>query len=179
MQEEKENSIAAAAAALIGGIAPKKIKEALAAFQGVERRFDIHINTPKVAYIDDYAHHPQELSSAITSIRNIFPGRKITAIFQPHLYTRTRDFAEGFAQSLSMVDELMLLDIYPARELPIEGVTSQIIFDKVTIGKKTLLKKEEVLDFLKGKEIDILVTFGAGDIDRLIVPIEEMLKERL
>ena len=174
-----ENGIAAAASALIGGIAPEKVKEALAAFQGVERRFDIHINTPKVAYIDDYAHHPQELSSAITSIRNIFPGRKITAIFQPHLYTRTRDFAEGFAQSLSMVDELMLLDIYPARELPIEGVTSQIIFDKVTIGKKTLLKKEEVLDFLKGKEIDILVTFGAGDIDRLIVPIEEMLKERL
>lgn len=174
-----ENGIAAAAAALIGGIGPQKVKDALAAFQGVERRFDVHINTAKVAYIDDYAHHPQELSSAISSIRNIFPGRKLTAIFQPHLYTRTRDFAAEFAQSLSMVDELVLLDIYPARELPIEGVTSEIIFKDVKAGKKTLLKKEEVLDFLKEKEVDILVTFGAGDIDRLIVPIENLLKERI
>lgn len=174
-----ENGIAAAAAALIGGLKPEKVKEALAAFEGVERRFDIHINTRKIAYIDDYAHHPQEISSAITSIRNIFPGRRLTAIFQPHLYTRTRDFAAEFAQSLSMLDELVLLDIYPARELPIEGVTSEIIFNRVTAQKKTLLKKEEVLEFLKDKEIDILVTFGAGDIDRLIVPIENMLKERI
>ncbi len=174
-----ENGIAAAAAALIGGIAPGKIKDALAAFQGVERRFDIHINTPKVAYIDDYAHHPQELASAISSIRNIFPGRKITAMFQPHLYTRTRDFAKEFAQSLSMVDELVLLDIYPARELPIEGVTSDIIFKDVTIKDKVLIRKEEALEYLKGKEIDIMVTFGAGDIDRLIVPVKEMLEARL
>ena len=145
----------------------------------MERRFDIHINTPKVAYIDDYAHHPEEIKSAITSMRNIFPGRKLTAIFQPHLFTRTRDFAAEFAQSLSMLDELVLLDIYPARELPIEGVTSDIIFDKVTVGNKIMLKKEEVLDYLKEKEIDILVTFGAGDIDRLIVPIENLLKERI
>ena len=174
-----ENGIAAAAAALLGGLEPQEVKEALAAFQGVERRFDVHINTPKLTYIDDYAHHPRELSSAISSIRNIFPGRKITAIFQPHLYTRTRDFAAEFAQSLSMLDELILLDIYPARELPIEGVTSEIIFKDVTIGKKTLIKKEEVLDFLKEKELDILITFGAGDVDRLIVPIENMLNGRL
>ena len=174
-----ENGIAAAAAAILGGVAPEKVREALAAFQGVERRFDIHLNTPKVAYIDDYAHHPEEIKSAITSIRNIFPGRKLTAIFQPHLFTRTRDFAAEFAQSLSMLDELVLLDIYPARELPIEGVTSDIIFDKVTAGNKIMLKKEEVLDYLKEKEIDILVTFGAGDIDRLIVPIENLLKERI
>ena len=174
-----ENGIAAAAAALIGGIAPEKIKEALAAFQGVERRFDIHINTPKISYIDDYAHHPNELSSAISSIRNIFPGRKITAMFQPHLYTRTRDFAEEFAQSLSMVDELVLLDIYPARELPIEGVTSEIIFKDVTLENKVLIRKEEALEYLKGRDIDIMVTFGAGDIDRLIVPVKEMLEERL
>lgn len=174
-----ENGIAAAAAALIGGIAPQKVKEGLAAFQGVERRFDIHLNTPKVSYIDDYAHHPNEISSAISSIRNIFPGRKLTAMFQPHLYTRTRDFAKEFAQSLSLVDELILLDIYPARELPIEGVTSQVIFDDVTIGKKILLKKEEALEYLKGCDIDILATFGAGDIDRLIVPIKEMLEERI
>ncbi len=174
-----ENGIAAAAAALIGGIAPEKIKEALAAFQGVERRFDIHINTPKISYIDDYAHHPNELSSAISSIRNIFPSRKITAMFQPHLYTRTRDFAEEFAQSLSMVDELVLLDIYPARELPIEGVTSEIIFKDVTLENKVLIRKEEALEYLKGRDIDIMVTFGAGDIDRLIVPVKEMLEERL
>ena len=174
-----ENGVAAAAAALIGGLAPEQVKDGLAAFQGVERRFDIHINTPKIAYIDDYAHHPREISSAISSMRNIFPGRKLTAMFQPHLYTRTRDFAEEFAQSLSALDELILLDIYPARELPIEGVTSQIIFDKVTIENKVLLGKEEALEYLKGRDIDIMVTFGAGDIDRLIVPIEQMLKERL
>lgn len=174
-----ENGIAAAAAALIGGISPEKVKEGLAAFQGVERRFDIHLNTPQVAYIDDYAHHPNEISSAISSIRNIFPGRRLTAMFQPHLYTRTRDFAKEFAQSLSMVDELVLLEIYPARELPIEGVTSQIIFNDVTAGKKILLKKEEALEYLKGCDIDILATFGAGDIDRLIVPIKEMLEERI
>ena len=145
----------------------------------MERRFDIHINTPQAAYIDDYAHHPEEIKSAITSMRNIFPGRKLTAIFQPHLFTRTRDFAAEFAQSLSMLDELVLLDIYPARELPIEGVTSEIIFNKVTVGNKIMLKKEEVLDYLKEKDIDILVTFGAGDIDRLIVPIENLLKERI
>ena len=174
-----ENGVAAAAAALLGGIAPEKVKEGLATFQGVERRFDIHINTPKITYIDDYAHHPKELSSAISSIRNIFPGRKITAMFQPHLYTRTRDFAAEFAQSLSMVDELVLLDIYPARELPIEGVTSEIIFKDVTVGKKILIKKEEALEWLKGHQVDVLVTFGAGDIDRLIVPVEEILKERL
>ena len=174
-----ENGIAAAAAAMLGGVEPQKVKEGLAAFQGVERRFDIHINTPQIAYIDDYAHHPQELSSAITSIRNMFPGRRITAMFQPHLYTRTRDFAAEFAQSLSMLDELILLDIYPARELPIEGVTSEMIFKDVTVGNKVLLKKEEALEYLKGRDIDIMVTFGAGDIDRLIVPIEEMLKERI
>ena len=173
-----ENGVAAAAAALLGGIDPQKVKEGLASFQGVERRFDIHINTPGLTYIDDYAHHPNELSSAISSIRNIFPGRKITAIFQPHLYTRTRDFAAEFAQSLSMVDELVLLDIYPARELPIEGVTSEIIFKDVTVGNRIMLKKEEVLGWLEGHDVDILITFGAGDIDRLIVPIEEMLKER-
>jgi UDP-N-acetylmuramate--alanine ligase len=109
----------------------------------------------------------------------MFPGRKITAMFQPHLYTRTRDFAPEFAQSLSMLDELILLDIYPARELPIEGVTSEIIFKDVTVGNKVLLKKEEALEYLRGRDIDIMVTFGAGDIDRLIVPIEEMLKERI
>lgn len=174
-----ENGIAAAACALLGGIEPEKVKSALSAFHGVERRMDLHINTPEIAYIDDYAHHPKELASAIGSIRNIFPGRKVCGIFQPHLYTRTRDFANEFAESLSLLDSLILLDIYPARELPIDGITSHIIFDKVTIPNKILLNKEEVLDFLqKSEDIDILVTFGAGDIDRLIAPIRDMLKEK-
>lgn len=174
-----ENAIAAAAMSLTGGIEPQKIKEALAVFSGVERRFDIHINTPKIAYIDDYAHHPKEISSAISSIRNIFPNRKLCGIFQPHLYTRTRDFAEDFAKSLSSLDELILLDIYPARELPIEGITSKIIFDKVTAPQKIQINKEEVLDYLKNKEQDILITFGAGDIDRLITPITQMLTKKI
>ena len=175
-----ENAVAAAASALLGGISPEKIREALAAFSGVERRMDIHVNRPECAYIDDYAHHPKELSSAIGSIRNIFPGRKVCAIFQPHLYTRTRDFANDFAQSLSMLDQLILLEIYPARELPIEGVTSKIIFDNVTISDKIMIKKENLMEYLENKkDIDILVTFGAGDIDRLIVPIKEMLEKRM
>lgn len=174
-----ENGIAAAASALLGGVAPEKVKEALATFSGVERRLDIHVNTPQIAYIDDYAHHPKELSSAIGSIRNMFPNRKLCGIFQPHLYTRTRDFAKDFANSLSQLDELILLDIYPARELPIEGVTSKIIFDKVTISNKIQIKKEDLLTYLNKKEIDILITFGAGDIDRFIGPITEMLTNRL
>lgn len=173
-----ENAIAASATALLGGLSPQDIKEALKVFSGVERRFDIHLNTPKITYIDDYAHHPKEISSAISSIRNIFPGRKLCGIFQPHLYTRTRDFAPEFAESLSKLDELILLDIYPARELPIEGVTSEIIFNDVTIENKVLIHKEEVLDTLEKRELDVVITFGAGDIDRLIPSIKELLQNK-
>ena len=137
------------------------------------------MNTPKLSYVDDYAHHPAELSSAITSLRNIFPGRKITAVFQPHLFTRTRDFAAEFAASLSLVDKLILLDIYPAREEPIPGVTSEIIFKDVTAPEKVLLKKEQLMDYLSEEPLDVLVTFGAGNVDRFIEPITEMLNKRL
>ena len=174
-----ENSIAAAALCLCGGISPEAVKKAIGNYQGVKRRLDIHVNTPHLSYIDDYAHHPQELASAISSMRDIFPGRKLTAVFQPHLYTRTRDFADGFAESLSKVDKLILLDIYPAREEPIPGVTSEIIFDKVTAPEKVLLRKEELMDYLAKEPLDVLVTFGAGNIDRYIEPITEMLKDRL
>lgn len=174
-----ENSIAAAAVCQCYGIDAEKIKSAIGNYQGVKRRLDIHLNTPQLSYIDDYAHHPQELSSAISSMRDIFPGRKITAIFQPHLYTRTRDFAEGFAKALSMVDKLILLDIYPAREEPIPGVSSKIIFDKVSSPEKVLIRKEELMDYLKCEKLDVLVTFGAGNIDRFISPITEMLEKRL
>lgn len=173
-----ENAIAASAAALIGGMSPEEVKQALKAFGGVERRFDIHINKPQIAYIDDYAHHPKEISSAISSIRNIFPGRRLCGIFQPHLYTRTRDFAKEFAESLSKLDELILLDIYPARELPIPGVTSEIIFDDVTLQDKVMVKKDEVIKTLNNKNLDIVITFGAGDIDRLIPDIKETLLKK-
>lgn len=130
-------------------------------------------------YIDDYAHHPRELASAISSIRKMYPGRKLTGVFQPHLYTRTRDFADEFAEALSAVDKLILLDIYPAREEPIPGVTSEIIFDKVTAPEKVLLKKEELMDYLSGETVDVLATFGAGNIDRFIEPITQMLEARI
>ena len=173
-----ENSVAAAAICLTYGVNPEAIRHAIGTFQGVKRRLDIHLNTEKISYIDDYAHHPKELATAISSMRDIFPGRKLTAIFQPHLYTRTRDFAEGFAEALSKVDKLILLDIYPAREEPIPGVTSEIIYDKVTAPEKVLLKKEELMDYLEKEPVDVLVTFGAGNIDRFIEPIEDMLKKR-
>ena len=174
-----ENSIAAAAIALCYGLPPEKIREALASFSGVKRRFDIHVNTPECSYIDDYAHHPAEIATAISSMRDIFPGRKLTAVFQPHLYTRTRDFAEEFAEALSNVDKLILLDIYPAREEPIPGVTSEIIFDKVTAPQKVLIKKEELMQYLEDEDIDTLITFGAGNIDRFIEPVTEMLNKRI
>lgn len=174
-----ENSVAAAAICLTYGVKPEAIRHAIGTFQGVKRRLDIHLNTEKISYIDDYAHHPKELATAISSMRDIFPGRRLTAIFQPHLYTRTRDFAEGFAEALSKVDKLILLDIYPAREEPIPGVTSEIIYDKVTAPEKVLLKKEELMGYLEKEPVDVLVTFGAGNIDRFIEPIEDMLKKRV
>lgn len=174
-----ENAVAASAIALTYGLAPEKVRHALGTFQGVKRRFDIHVNTPECSYIDDYAHHPKEITAAVSSMRDIFPGRKLTAIFQPHLYTRTRDFADEFAEALSKVDKLILLDIYPAREEPIPGVTSEIIFDKVTAPDKVIMVKEELMDYLKDEPVDTLITFGAGNIDRFIGPITEMLCQRL
>ena len=174
-----ENSVAAAAICLTYGLKPEAIKHAIGTFQGVKRRLDIHVNTEKVSYIDDYAHHPKELSTAISSMRDIFPGRKLTAIFQPHLYTRTRDFADDFAAALSKVDKLILLDIYPAREEPIPGVTSEIIFDKVTAPEKVMLHKEELMGYLEKEPVDVLITFGAGNIADFIAPITELLEKRI
>lgn len=174
-----ENGIAAAAVALLHGISPQMVKSALATFSGVERRFDIHLNTPKCSYIDDYAHHPKEISAAISSIRNIFPGRRLCAIFQPHLFTRTRDFYREFAESLSALDELILLPIYPARELPIEGVSSEMILELVTIPDKKIVSKEDLMKELESRDIDILITLGAGDINTFIEPITELLNKRI
>ena len=173
-----ENAVGASAIALTYGIAPEKIKEALATFSGVKRRFDLQVRKPGCIYMDDYAHHPEEISAALSSIRNSYPDMKLTAVFQPHLYTRTRDFAPEFAQALSKADKLILLDIYPAREEPIPGVTSEIIFKDVTCPEKILLRRSELMDYLADEPVELLVTLGAGDIDRFVGDIAQMLKNR-
>ena len=173
-----ENATGAAAIGLTYGLDPQKIKEALASFAGVKRRFDLQVKKPGCVYIDDYAHHPEEISAALSSIRNSNPGMKLTAVFQPHLFTRTKDFAPEFAEALSKADKLILLDIYPAREEPIPGVTSEIIFKDVTCPEKVLIKRAELMDYLKNEEVELLVTLGAGDIDRFVGEIAQMLENR-
>lgn len=173
-----ENAVGAMAIAYLNGATADELREAMKTFEGAKRRFDFILKTDKIVMIDDYAHHPQELAASITSVKALYPNKKLTGIFQPHLYSRTRDFATEFAQSLSLLDELILLDIYPAREKPIEGVTSHIIFDKVTCSK-TLCKKDELLALLdKKNNIEILLTVGAGDIDQLLIPIKNLLIEK-
>ncbi len=174
-----ENGTAAMALAWLAGATAEELKAGMASFKGIHRRFDMQYKSDKVVFIDDYAHHPTELKTSISSIKQVYGERKVCGIFQPHLYTRTRDFAEGFAEALSLLDEVILLDIYPAREQPIPGVTSQIIFDRITTKKKTLCTKQELLGILeKKKDFDVLATFGAGDIDRLLPDIKRLLEER-
>jgi UDP-N-acetylmuramate--alanine ligase len=170
-----ENATAASAVALLCGASEINLRNALLSFTGVQRRFDVRINRPGITYIDDYAHHPEEIKACITSVKEYFGGRKITGIFQPHLFTRTRDHAEGFAQILDMLDEVIILPVYPAREKPIEGISSEIILEKMTISNKKLLEKTDIPGRLDIKHIDVLLTIGAGDIDRLVGPIEEAL----
>ena len=174
-----ENGIAAMALAQLGGVSNEDIKTGMASFRGVDRRFDFKIKTDKVVYLSDYAHHPEEIKQSILSMRALYGNKKLTGIFQPHLYTRTRDFYQEFAESLSLLDEVILTDIYPARELPIEGVSSQLIYDNLRPGiDKTLCTKEEVIDILKKKEIEVLMTLGAGDIENYAPQICEILNER-
>lgn len=174
-----ENGIGSMALAWLNGATDDELRNGMRTFQGAKRRFDFMLKTDSLVMIDDYAHHPDELSASISSVKELYPDKKVLGVFQPHLYSRTRDFADQFARSLSLLDELILLDIYPAREKPIEGVTSQIIFDKVTC-KKTLCKKSELLDIIRNKkDIEVLLTVGAGDIDQLLQPIKELLEERL
>lgn len=174
-----ENGIGSMAMAWLNGATADELHHAMATFQGAKRRFDFLLKTEKIVMIDDYAHHPQELAASITSVKELYPNRKLTGIFQPHLYSRTKDFAPEFAESLSLLDELILLDIYPAREKPIEGVTSRIIFNKVTCPKQ-MCNKEELLPLLQAKQdIEVLLTIGAGDIDQLLEPIKEILEQKL
>jgi len=173
-----ENAVAAIAVAFKLNIPEEKIREALATYSGVNRRFDYQIKTERLVFIDDYAHHPEELSAAISSVKELYSDKKITGVFQPHLFTRTRDFADEFAQSLSLLDEVILLDIYPARELPIEGVTSEIVFKKINCANKIMLSKEKLVEYVENHIPEVLLTLGAGDIDTCVLPLRNMLAKK-
>jgi UDP-N-acetylmuramate--alanine ligase len=172
-----ENIIAAVSVAKKYGIKNNFIKEALETYNGVIRRFDIIVNHKNQIYIDDYAHHPEEIKACIKAVREFYANQKITGVFQPHLFSRTRDFANEFARSLELLDELILLEIYPARELPIEGINSSYLLNKVNLEYKHLLTTKEVLDFVENSKPELLLTIGAGDIDKLVEPIKERMSD--
>lgn len=171
-----ENATAAMALAIKAGAAPQKLVSGLAGFKGIKRRFERIFESTDIVYIDDYAHHPTELRAAIRAAKELFPNRKITGVFQPHLYSRTQDFSAGFASALDELDEAILLDIYPAREEPIPGVDAAMVLAQMTIENKELQSKETLLSALAAKKIDILLTLGAGDIDTLVIPISQYLR---
>jgi UDP-N-acetylmuramate--alanine ligase len=173
-----ENGIAAISIARLNGVCPEEIKQAMTSFQGAERRFDFHLKTDRIVLIDDYAHHPEELKASISSVRALYRERKLTVIFQPHLYSRTKDFYPEFAQSLSLADEVILLDIYPAREAPIPGVTSQLILDEISLADKQLCTKETLLTVIEKGNWDVVLMAGAGDIDGLVNPVQEILARK-
>lgn len=170
-----QNGAAACAAALLCGLSEEQIRTQLSDFNGVKRRFDYQIERNDLVYIDDYAHHPEEIRSILTAVKGIYPDRKLTVVFQPHLYTRTRDFGPQFAEVLALADRVILLDIYPAREEPIPGITSQWLLDMIATTDKRLLLKEELLPFLQQNRPEVLLTVGAGDIDKLVPKIREAL----
>ena len=170
------NATAAFIAARRIGVSRNAIAEALHTFKGVKRRFDVRINTEKYCYIDDYAHHPEEIRSCLQAIRDFYPNRRLTLVFQPHLYSRTRDFMDEFAEVLATADELILLDIYAAREEPIEGVSSQVLLDKIQMPDKKLVAKTQLIKLIDSEKPELLVTMGAGDIDRYVELFEELIK---
>jgi UDP-N-acetylmuramate--alanine ligase len=173
-----ENALAAIAIAIDHGVTEDQIRTGIKSFRGVKRRFEIHSSEPDHIYIDDYAHHPEEIKACLSSVRAMYPMSRLTVVFQPHLFTRTRDFAAGFSESLSLADEVVLLDIYPARELPIPGITSEMLMGDIKAGKKILIGKSQVMDYLKESQPQVLVTMGAGDIDRLVPGIAAWMDSR-
>ncbi len=174
-----ENGIAAMAMAQLNGCTPDELKYGMSTYRGVDRRFDFKIKTDKIVFLSDYAHHPKEIFQSVSSIRELYKDKKITAIFQPHLYTRTRDFHKDFADSLSLLDEVVLCDIYPAREEPIPGVTSKLIYDELKPGvEKKMIHKEDVLDFVRDNDFEVLVVLGAGDLDNYVPQIEKILQSK-
>jgi UDP-N-acetylmuramate--alanine ligase len=172
-----ENAVAAAAVATQLGLTKAEIKQGLESFKGVERRFEFRIKNDDCVFIDDYAHHPAEINATVKAVKSLFPTKKVCGIFQPHLFSRTRDFANDFAQALDQLDETILLNIYPARELPIEGVSSEIILKKMKNKSKTILSKKEVFQHLKNSKPEVLITMGAGDIGLMVDEIELLLKK--
>lgn len=174
-----ENGIAAMAMAQLNGCSSEELKYGMKTYRGVDRRFDFKIKNDKIVFLSDYAHHPKEIYQSARSIRELYRDKKITVIFQPHLYTRTRDFYKDFADSLSMLDEVVLCDIYPAREEPIPGVTSQLIYDNLKEGvEKKMIHKEDVLSFVKDNDFEVLVVLGAGDLDNYVPQIEKILQDK-
>ena len=170
------NAMAAIIACLQLNIDLKVVREGLTLFQGVARRFDIRVRNERVCYIDDYAHHPEEIKATLKAVRSTFPEKKLTLVFQPHLFSRTHDFMDEFAESLSLADQLLLMEIYPAREKPMPGVTSSVLLEKVRCEEKRICQKDELLDVIKDIQPELLVTMGAGDIDRFVPQIETLLK---
>ncbi|GAB6394967.1 MAG: UDP-N-acetylmuramate--L-alanine ligase [Bacteroidales bacterium] len=170
-----ENAVAAMALSRLNGVSAEEMKKGMASFMGVQRRFDFRLQKDNIVLIDDYAHHPAELRESILSVKELYAGRKITGVFQPHLYSRTRDFAGDFAEALSLLDQLILLDIYPAREEPVPGVTSRIIFDRVTLSDKRLCTKEQLPEVMAAGTYEVVLMLGAGDIDRLVEPVRQLL----
>ena len=158
------------------GLRPGAIEKSLASFKGVKRRFEYILDRDDIIYIDDYAHHPTEIMSTIISVKELYPGKKITGVFQPHLYSRTKDFADEFAKSLSMLDEPLLMPIYPAREEPVPGVTSEMIKNKMTGKETNILTSSEVIEHIRKKRPEVLITMGAGDIDRIVEPLKQVLQ---
>ncbi len=174
-----ENGVAAMAMAQLNGCTAEELKYGISTYHGVDRRFDFKIKTDKLVFMSDYAHHPKEIFQSAKSIRELYKDKKITAIFQPHLYTRTRDFYKDFADSLSLLDRVVLCDIYPAREEPIPGVTSKLIYDNLKPGvEKEMIKKDDVLDFVKNNNFEVLVILGAGDLDNYVPQIEKILQKK-
>ena len=171
-----ENAVASLSMALSLGVNECEFRESLATFKGMKRRFDLRIKTDKTIYYDDYAHHPQEIEATVKSLKDLYPDKRICGVFQPHLYSRTRDFADEFAKSLELLDEVVLLPIYPAREKPISGITSDTILGKISKQDKYYVEKEQLLPLLKTLQPELLVTLGAGDIDRFVEPITEMIR---
>ncbi|MEG1617646.1 MAG: UDP-N-acetylmuramate--L-alanine ligase [Bacteroidales bacterium] len=172
-----ENGVAAMALAWLNGVTEEELRAGMKSFGGAKRRFDFHLKTDKCVFLDDYAHHPDELRASISSIKALYPDKTVSVIFQPHLYSRTRDFAKEFGEALSLADDVILLDIYPARELPIAGVSSKMIFDNISIKNKTLCSKDFLLELIKQRNFEVLLMLGAGDIDRFIPPVKEILSK--
>jgi UDP-N-acetylmuramate--alanine ligase len=166
--------------AQLNGCTADELKYGMKTYGGVDRRFDFKIKSERLVFLSDYAHHPNEIYQSAKSIRELYKDKHITAIFQPHLYTRTRDFYKDFAEALSQLDEVILTEIYPARELPIEGVTSQLIYDNLKEGvKKEMIQKDQVLDYVKTHKFEVLVILGAGDLDNLVPQITKLLKSKI